>query len=84
VCLPMAPVLPLKGSGDFGTSPVFGQLLGEPQPACSSQLVLPHLEHNSRFKELRVNVTVGFDSRIESDRGGFRGLSWRRGRKDPC
>jgi hypothetical protein len=36
VCLPMAPVLPLKGSGDFGTSPVFGQLLGEPQPACAS------------------------------------------------
>jgi hypothetical protein len=36
VCLPMAPVLPLKGSGDFGTSPVFGQLLGEPQPAFAS------------------------------------------------
>jgi hypothetical protein len=25
-CLPMAPALPIGGSGDFGTSPFFGQL----------------------------------------------------------
>jgi hypothetical protein len=29
----MAPVLPLKGSGDFGTSPIFGQLSDKPRLA---------------------------------------------------
>ena len=53
MCLPMAPVLPLKGSGDFGTSPIFGQLLDKPRLACTSQLVLPHLEHNSGSKRIK-------------------------------
>lgn len=57
----MAPVLPLYGSSDFGTPPIFGQLFDKPRLVCSSQLVLPHLGHNSVSKRLSVSITVGFD-----------------------
>jgi hypothetical protein len=30
LCLPTAPVLPTGGSGDFGTSPLYGQLSDKP------------------------------------------------------
>src|ERR1700688_922628 len=30
LCLPTAPALPNGGSGDFGTSPFYGQLLDKP------------------------------------------------------
>ena len=26
LCLPTAPALPIEGNGDFGTSPIYGQL----------------------------------------------------------
>jgi hypothetical protein len=40
-----------EGNGDFGTSPIFGQLSDKPGLACIDQLVLPHLEHNSEAKK---------------------------------
>jgi hypothetical protein len=33
LCLPMAAALLLKENGDFGTSPIFGQLSNKPQLA---------------------------------------------------
>ena len=33
----------------------------KPRLVCSSQLVLPHLGHNSVSKRLSVSITVGFD-----------------------
>jgi hypothetical protein len=30
LCLPTAPLLPIGGSGDFGTSPFYGQLSDKP------------------------------------------------------
>jgi len=33
LCLPTAPELPIGGSGDFGTSPFYGQLSDKPQLA---------------------------------------------------
>ena len=40
-----------EGNGDFGTSPFIGQLLDKPRLAYNSQLVPPHLEHNSGSRE---------------------------------
>ena len=30
LCLPTAPALPIEGNGDFGTSPIYGQLPDKP------------------------------------------------------
>jgi hypothetical protein len=30
LCLPTAPALPIEGNGDFGTSPIYGQLSDKP------------------------------------------------------
>jgi hypothetical protein len=44
LCLPTAPVLPTEGSGDFGTSPFYGQLLGKPLLALCMLLGVPDVE----------------------------------------
>jgi hypothetical protein len=46
--------LPIGGSGDFGTSPFFGQLTGTPLRVCSTQLGLREVNDNSSRKRLVV------------------------------
>jgi hypothetical protein len=41
LCLPTAPALPIGESGDFGTSPFFGQLSGKQQLASKYICVVP-------------------------------------------
>ena len=81
----MAPVLPLYGSSDFGTPPIFGQLFDKPRLVCGSQLVLPHLGHNSVSKRLSVSLTVGFDPlRRAGTVAAFAGCPGGAERKTPC
>jgi hypothetical protein len=47
LCLPTAPALPSEGSGDFGTSPFYGQPSDKPQLAFIYSRGVPNLKHNS-------------------------------------
>jgi hypothetical protein len=46
LCLPTAPGLPLSGNGDFGTSPIFGQLSDKPLLACINLRGVSAVKHN--------------------------------------
>ena len=48
LCLPTAPALPTEGSGDFGTSPFYGQLSDKPQLAFINSSGVPDVKHNSQ------------------------------------
>ena len=48
LCLPTAPALPIEGSEDFGTSPLYGQLSDKPLLALAlTHLGMPDAKHNS-------------------------------------
>ena len=47
LCLPTAPALPTEGSGDFGTSPFYGQLSDKTQLALVNSSGVPDVKHNS-------------------------------------
>jgi hypothetical protein len=45
LCLPTAPALPTKASGDFGTSPFYGQRLDKPLLACKPTMGASEAKH---------------------------------------
>jgi hypothetical protein len=46
LCRPTAPGLPICGTGDFGTSPIFGQLSGKPLLASTNHLGCRDVKYN--------------------------------------
>jgi hypothetical protein len=50
LCLPTAPALPAGGSGDFGTSPFYGQLSGQATACLCKLFGVPDLKHNGGSK----------------------------------
>ena len=57
LCLPTAPPLPTAGSGDFGTSPFYGQLSDKPL-ACLYYLGIPDLKHKSGSRNSALNTPL--------------------------
>jgi hypothetical protein len=55
LCLPTAPTLPTEGSGDFGTSPLYGQLSGKPR-LVFNEMGWPDAKHNSGSRSLALNT----------------------------
>lgn len=52
LCLPTAPALPPEKKGDFGTSPIYGQLSDKPLLAFGGHYGVPHVKHN-RDREIK-------------------------------
>jgi hypothetical protein len=50
----MAPVLPIGGSGDFGTSPFLGQLTDKTVLGRTGPVGVPHVKHNGVKKLIRA------------------------------
>ena len=52
LCLPTAPALPPGHNGDFGMSPIYGQLSDKPLLAFASLIGVPDVKHN-RDREIK-------------------------------
>jgi hypothetical protein len=52
LCLPTAPALPPGEKGDFGASPIYGQLSDKPQLALVYSLGVRDMKHN-RDREIK-------------------------------
>ena len=56
LCLPTAPLLPIGGSGDFGTSPFYGQLSDKPLLVLCTLLGVPDVKDNSGSQNQTLNT----------------------------
>jgi hypothetical protein len=50
LCLPTAPALLLEGSGDFGTSPIYGQLSDKHLLAHACVCGVPGMQYNGSLR----------------------------------
>ena len=64
LCRPTAPGLPIWGTGDFGTSPIFGQLSDKPLLACTKYLGCREAKHNGRLRHYADEEAVFFGAGI--------------------
>ena len=62
LCLPTAPALPTEGSGDFGTSPFYGQLSDKPLLACTWLRGVLHRKAQGPIEKLNDENLLGVNA----------------------